>query len=118
MPQIAFLNEHSHPTGPYHPVDAHSCVEAFLDLMIALRKVMPSVSLIANSNIFSLQIGDNYSISQWLNDTRRERRQFMLSLAQRAPFQAVWEILGDCDPGYTEYRFNGEPFDGLIVQGI
>jgi hypothetical protein len=118
MAQIAFLNEHSHPPVATHTAVAAAGVETFLDLMLELRRVLPRVSLVASASILTLQLGDNYSISQWMNETGRDRKRAMLSLIQLAPFRAARDMLGDRDPGVTVYEFDGAPFDGLILEGI
>jgi hypothetical protein len=53
-----------------------------------------------------------------INETQRERRQFLLSLGQLAPFREAERLFGESDPGVSEYVFDGQPFDGLVVIGI
>lgn len=118
MPQIAFLNERSHPTGEIRRDIAVGLIDKFLDLVIQLRKVLPRVSLIAEMPILLFPIGDSYSVGQWLNEAERERRRLMIAIANVAPFQRARDLYGDADPGVSEYQFAGDPFDGLVLEGI
>jgi hypothetical protein len=118
MPQIAFLNERSHLVGSLPQQQARITFESFIDLMIALRKIMPRLSLICLEPLLSLALGDNYVVGKWLNETKRERKQFLLSLAQLAPFREVERLFGDVGSGLTEYVFDDQPFDGLTLAGV
>jgi hypothetical protein len=118
MPQIAFLNERSHLVGNLPEFEARNAFEKFIDLMLALRKVMPRLSLICCGPLLSQGLGDNYGVHKWLNETQRERKQFLLSLGQLAPFSEAERLFGERDPGVSEYVFDGQPFDGLVVVGI
>jgi hypothetical protein len=118
MPQIAFLNERSHLAGSLPQQQARIIFESFIDLMISLRKIMPRLSLISLEPLLSLSLGSSYFVSKWLNETQRERKQFLLSLAQLAPFSEAERLFGDADSGVTEYVFDGQPFDGMVLAGI
>jgi len=118
MARVVFLNERSLPVGNVGREEAISIINKFLDLMIALRKLMPRISLITGGPFLTAPVGDNYSIARWLNDTERDRRRLMLSLLHAAPFRMAQEFFGDRDPGVTIYKYDGAPFDGLQVEGI
>lgn len=118
MAQIAFLNELSHPTGSIQRWDAISVLNNLSDMMLSLRKLLPKVTVVATEPLLNLQVGDRYSITELLNDIDRDRKRFMLSLANLAPFRTARTRFADPDPGVTVYRFNGDPFDGVITEGI
>jgi hypothetical protein len=119
MARIVFLNEKSRLSGNINLFDAGKTFDSFVDLMVELRKLVPRLSLISEDSLPSLALGNSYSVSRWLNDTARERRQFLLSLSSMAPFRSARDLFGDPDPdGVSVYQFDGPPFDGLVVEGI
>lgn len=118
MPQIVFLNERSRPIGQIEHVHARGTVDRLIDVLLRLRRLLPAVSVIADERILRLQVGDGYSIPQWMNEVARERRQFLLSLANFAPFAIVRDLVGDRDPGATAYTFSGPPFHGISLEGV
>src|SRR6266849_4263261 len=114
MAQLIFLNERSHPVGNVHPEVAGRMLSALIDVMLGVKKLLPRASLITAEPLPSLQLGDNYSVANWLNGPgiTRERGRFLLSLGQQAPFRIAKDLFGDPDPGVTVFRNAGDTVEG------
>jgi len=118
MTVIAFLNEHSHQTPDgVSDADAKISVEHFIDVAIQLRKTFPRLALVAAFPLLQVPLGATYSLSHWIAGASRERRSFLLSLANHAPFSKAADLLPNVDViGYV--YFDGAPFDGLELEAI
>jgi hypothetical protein len=115
MPHLIFLNERSHPTGDIHPALAIQLLTDLVNVLLQIKKIVPQMALITSEPLSTLSIGQNYSVSLWLNEASvdRERARFLLSLGQQAPFRIAKDLFGDPDPGITVYRHAGQTVEGI-----
>jgi hypothetical protein len=120
MAQIIFLNERSHPCGDLHPAKAKEELANLIAVLVRIKKVLPSASLISAKPLPTLRLGNFYSVAIWPNEggVAREQVRFLLGLGQRAPFRIVREMLGDADPGATIYRNDGDIVEGLGLAAL
>jgi hypothetical protein len=120
MAQIIFLNEISHPKGAIHRAAVREELSHLVEVLVRIKKILPSASLISAQPLPTLQLGDSYSVGIWLNEggLAREQGRFLLGLAQRAPFRVAKEIFGDPDPGATVYRNGGDVVEGVGLASL
>lgn len=114
MAQLIFLNELSH-SAELQNESARECLENLLSVLLNIRALLPKATLITSKPLASIEFGKAYSVVKWLNHSSesRDRARTLLGFANKAPFKASIELFGDPDPGFTEFRLEGETAEGV-----
>jgi len=117
------LNELSLAPPAPDQLTARQCMFNFIQTVRGINSQTKSQSILRSQyDFYSTVLASNYSLRQWLNDhgVVREERQFIRSLATKAPFS---EDIRDSDEIYSiennsgvcEFRYQGKPAIGLSI---
>jgi len=117
------LNELSLAPPAPDQLTARQCMFNFIQTVRGINSQTKSQSILRSQyDFYSTVLASNYSLRQWLNDhgVVREERQFIRSLATKAPFS---EDIRDSDEIYSiennsgvcEFRYQGKPAIGLGI---
>ncbi|MFC4855059.1 hypothetical protein [Actinophytocola glycyrrhizae] len=110
MSVLLFLNELSCATNtPAREVG--QAMTEFVEVVRKIRRIRQDIALVTHVRFNSIQLADDFYISQWISaePANRDRWRFIRAIENRAPFRSVTPD----GSGYLEYRHDDRPAEGL-----